>query len=135
MNRKGESWLTFAGLMLILAGALDILNGIWAWTINEAQLTGTTNNVTLLALFSDNLDTWAWIYLIFGSVLVAAGFSVFTRARWAVTVGIVAGLVGATLNMLWILDYPLTAFTLVALNVLVVYGLTVYGLGDESPAR
>lgn len=46
-----------------------------------------------------------------------------------------AGLAGATLNMLWIFDYPVTSLVLVGLNVLVVYGLTVYGLGDEPAAR
>jgi hypothetical protein len=125
MRHKGDSWLTFAGLMMILAGALDVLNGIWAMQADDTKLT---------ALFADNLTAWGWIYLILGGLLVFAGFAVFARASWAVLVGIIFGLVGATLNMLWIFDYPFASIVLVSLNVLVVYGLTVYGLEDDTPA-
>ena len=134
MKTKGDSWLTFAGLMLILAGALTFMDGLWAWTLSSSERAGSSGDLKLYALFSNNLNTWAWVYLIAGGVLVVAGFAVFARVKWAVVVGIFAGLVGATLNMLWIFDYPFTAFVLVALNILVVYGLTVYGLADDEPA-
>lgn len=126
MKHRGDSWLTFAGLMMILAGVLDGLNGIWALQADDTKLA---------ALFADNLTAWGWIYLILGALLVVAGFAVFARASWAVLVGIIFGLIGATLNMLWIFDYPIASLILVALNVLVVYGLTVYGLADDTPAR
>jgi hypothetical protein len=121
---KGQGWITFAGLMLILAGALDVLNGLWALGTSDTQID---------ALFYDNnLDAWGWFYLIVGIVIVLAGFAVFARAGWAVTVGIAVGLIGATLNMLWIFQYPIASIVLVSLNVLVVYGLVVYGINYET---
>jgi hypothetical protein len=110
--------------MLILAGALDVLNGLWALGTSDTQID---------ALFYDNnLDAWGWFYLIVGIVIVLAGFAVFARAGWAVTVGIAVGLIGATLNMLWIFQYPIASIVLVSLNVLVVYGLVVYGINYET---
>jgi hypothetical protein len=41
-------------------------------------------------------------------------------------------LAAATFNFFWIFAYPLPATVAVALNVLVAYGLTTYGLEDEK---
>jgi hypothetical protein len=123
-ERKAHRWLTFAGLMLILAGALDFFDGLWALS---AQDTGFD-----ALFFDDNIEAWGWFYLILGIVLVLAGFGVFARAPWAVMAGIAVSLVAATLNFFWIFVYPLASIVIVTLNVLVAYALTVYGL-DEEP--
>lgn len=122
--RRADRWVTFAGLMMILSGALHFSRGFWALTAQDASFD---------ALFYDNnLDAWGWIWLIVGAVLVVAGFAVFAGARWAVWVGIGLALAAATFNFFWIFAYPLPATVAVALNVLVAYGLTTYGLDEEG---
>jgi hypothetical protein len=121
--RRADRWVTFAGLMMILSGALDFFDGLWALTAQDTRFD---------ALFYDNnLDAWGWIWLVVGAVLVVAGFAVFARTRWAVWVGIGVALAAATFNFFWIFAYPLPATMAVALNVLVAYGLTTYGLDEE----
>ena len=123
-ERKADRWVTFAGLMLILAGALDIFDAIWAFSAQDTSFD---------ALFYDNnIEAWGWFYLILGIVLVVAGFAVFGRARWAVFTGIAVTLVAATVNFFWIFVNPLATVVIVTLNVLVAYALTVYGL-EEGP--
>ncbi len=122
---KGEAWLTFAGIVMILGGVLGVLNGITALSID---------NETLAGLVSNNIHVWGTTYLIYGIVLACAGIAVFAGASWAVWTGIVVSLVGAALNMLWVFDEPIIALIMVSLHVLVLYGLVVYGLGDEQTA-
>jgi uncharacterized membrane protein len=121
--RTGGGWIAFAGVMMILAGLLDIVNGLWAI---DRQDTGVD-----ALFFKDNLEAWGWFYLIVGLVLLVAGFAVFQRAPWAVTVGVVVAIIGAVTNMFWIFAYPLASIVLVLINVMVLYALIVYGDRDR----
>jgi hypothetical protein len=125
-ERKADRWITFAGLIMILAGVLDVLDGIWAFSADDT---------TFDAIFYDNnIEAWGWFYLILGIVLIAAGFAVFARAGWAVTVGIAVSLIAAAINFFWIFVNPLATIVIVTLNVLVAYALSVYGY-EEKPGR
>ena len=116
---RGSGWITFAGLMLIVAGTIDILNAFWALGAQDSTIDSL--------FFDDNIEAWGWFYLVVGAVLVVAGFAVFGRATWAAVVGIAAGCIGAVLNIFWLFQYPIASLILVTLNILVVYALTVYG--------
>jgi hypothetical protein len=125
-TREGTGWITFAGIMLIVAGAIDFFNGIWAL--------GASDTAFDTVFWDGNLDAWGWFYLILGIVLVVAGFGVFQRSPWAVTVGIIVASVAAILNMFWVFAYPIASLVLIILNVLVIYALVVYGTDREEMA-
>jgi hypothetical protein len=126
-ERKADHWITFAGLMMILAGALDLFDGLWAFSARDTSFD---------ALFYDNnIEAWGWFYLILGIVLILAGFAVFARARWAVLVGITVSLIAVVINFFWIFVHPLATAVIVTINILVAYALTMYGLDEESTAR
>lgn len=130
-TRRGEGWLVFSGIMLMLAGVNLFLNGLWA--LNASSRVESAFKDTLL--FSDtNLDTWGWIYLVVGVLLVAAGIAVIGRAQWARWVGVVAASIGAISAFFWLFNPNFWVSSLVAviLNVLVVYGLVSYGGTEEE---
>ena len=117
--RTGGGWIAFAGVMMILAGMLDVVNGLWAIDHQDTAVDGL--------FFKDNLEAWGWFYLIVGIVLIVAGFMVFQRAPWAVTVGVIVAMLGAITNMFWIFQYPIASLVIVVINVMVLYALVVYG--------
>jgi hypothetical protein len=121
---EGTGWIAFAGVMLILAGAIDFFDGIRAIGAN------TTTFDTIF--WDNNLEAWGWFYLIVGIVLIATGYFVFQRAPWAVTVGIIAATVSAVFHMWWIFAYPIVSLILVLINLLIIYGLVVYGTEYEG---
>lgn len=123
--RTGQGWLAFAGILLILRGFVDIANGLWALDTNA--------EVVDAVVFDDNLDVWGWIYLVIGVVLVAAGIAVMGRRPWAVLVGIVVAGVALVANAFWLFSYPFASIVGIILSVMVLYGLTVYGV-EEEPA-
>ena len=69
MAKKGSGWIGFAGVMLIIAGFFDIISGLWA--LDHKDTAGDQ------ILYEGNLETWGWIYLIVGIVILVAGFGVF----------------------------------------------------------
>jgi hypothetical protein len=54
-----------------------------------------------LLFSSSNLDTWGWIYLIVGAVVVVAGIAVFFRAALGIVVGIIAAFAQALFAFFW----------------------------------
>ena len=80
-------------------------------------------------LFSDtNLDTWGWIYVIVGGIVLLAGIFVFVRSRWAVMVGIVAATVQAIFAFFWLFSPQWQgALIIIVIDMLVLHALVSYG--------
>jgi hypothetical protein len=119
MAKKGSGWIGFAGVVLIIAGAFDIVSGLWALDHKDTPI----NEI----LYESKLETWGWIYLIVGIVIVLAGFAVFQRAQWARWVGILAAMVGIIIEFFWMFATPGRSLVYIVIASLVIYALTVYG--------
>ena len=126
LEERGSGWIAFAGVMLIIVGALEIVNGLWALDHhNDAP------NVSEL-LYENKLETWGWIMLIWGIVVVVAGFLVFSRNQFGRWIGIIAASIAMIVNMTWIFAFPLAALAVVFLAALVLYALIVYGGREQT---
>jgi len=118
---KGLGWIMFAWVMLLAAGIMNIIDGVVAlgqtkfWTDYGA-----------VYVYGD-LRTWGWIFLIWGIVLCFAAASVWRGGGFGRWLGIFAAAINLFLQMFFLPAYPFWALTIMALDVLVIYGLTVYG--------
>jgi hypothetical protein len=119
-QRSGTSWITFAGIMLIIVGLLDVVDGLWALDRADTKLSSTL-------LYADKLGGWGWFYLILGIVLVLAGIGVFYGSQWARWTGVIMASISIVANMLWVFFAPGVVIIHILLASLVVYGLVVYG--------
>jgi hypothetical protein len=124
-QKRGTGWIVFGGILMVLAGADMLINGLWALNANVALTTQFKGKL----LFEDgNLDTWGWIYVILGFVVLVAGLCVFARQHWAVSVGIVLALIQAIFAFFWLFtDFWQAALLTIVLDMLVIYGLSTYG--------
>src|SRR5690349_6297205 len=78
----GEGWITFAGILMMIGGVLNVIWGIAA--VGSARFfVGDARYII------SGLNTWGWVALVLGVLLVLASLGVFNRARWAVWTGIV----------------------------------------------
>ena len=118
---KGLGRIMFAWVMLLTAGIMNIIDGVVAlgqtkfWTDYGA-----------VYVYGD-LRTWGWIVLIWGIVLCFAAASVWRGGGFGRWLGIFAAAINLFLQMFFLPAYPFWALTIMALDVLVIYGLTVYG--------
>jgi len=125
-THRGGGWVAFAGILLMLAGLRNLLDGIWALDREDTPVD--------TVIFDDNLAVWGWFYIVVGVILVAAGIAVFNRSAWARMVGIVAASLAVIFNSFWIFAYPIAAGVSILLAVLVIYALAVYGEGEGVEA-
>jgi hypothetical protein len=128
LEERGSGWIGFAGIMLIIVGALDIVNGLWA--IDHHNDRAAVASATQINWGS--LKTWGWIMLIWGIIVVLSGFLVFSRNQFGRWIGIIAAAIAMIVNMTWIVAYPLASFTVIFLAGFVLYALVVYGGRDTS---
>jgi hypothetical protein len=114
-------WVGFAGLMMVLIGVLNVIQGLIA-IIRDNYYVLTAEQIIVF-----DLTTWGWIMLIWGVIVGFAGYALATGAGWARWFTIVV----ASLNVIVQLgfvgsgQYPLWALMVLALSVLVLYALTV----------
>jgi hypothetical protein len=120
-ERTGAGWRTYAGVMLILVGFLDVVDGLWA--LDRSNTTRFSEGL----YYSDKLGGWGWFYLILGVILVLAGIGVFYASQWARWTGIILASISIVANALWLFTFPVQSLILIFLATLVVYGLVVYG--------
>jgi hypothetical protein len=123
-SKVGAGWITFAAVMMMLAGMSNVLNGLWA--LDRKDLPIDT------VVFADNLEAWGWFYVILGIVLVIAGFALFNNSQWARWLGIAVAAFAALINMTWLFQYPTSSLIHMALAILVIYALAVYGEPDAA---
>jgi uncharacterized Tic20 family protein len=128
---QGTGWVVFSGLILVFAGFLNLVDGLWALDRSDSQ--AISDDGEKLLWYNHSLETWGWIYTIAGVVLVVVGIGVFTGRRWAQWIGIAAAGASMIVNMMWVFVFPIPALIHVTLAAMVVYGLTAYG--GEQTAR
>src|SRR4249920_15223 len=93
MDDAGYGWRSFAGILIIIAGFFNAIDGLVA-IINANRIQGVVNGHATLPV-TDQVSSWGWLVLIVGIVMIFAGFAIFSGATWARVVGILV----ASVNM------------------------------------
>ena len=83
-------------------------------------------------LYENKLETWGWIMLIWGILVLISGFLVFGGSQFGRWIGILAASIAMVVNMTWIFAFPIAALVEVLLAALVLYALVVYGGRDRA---
>lgn len=121
-ERVLSGWWVFAGVLLIVAGVLNIVYGIAA--IDDARFF-TAHGEFMIS----NLHTWGWVLLIVGVVELVAAFSLFAAGEFGRWFGVLVGSLNAIGALLAIPAYPLWSLAIFALSIIIVYKLI------EGPGR
>jgi hypothetical protein len=116
----GVGWLTFAGMMLGLAGIFNVLDGILALADSKSF---TANAVFV---FSD-LRTWGWIVLILGALQLIASVAIFAGSEFARWFGITVAGLNAIAQLGFVQAYPVWSIAIFAMDIMIIYALAVYG--------
>ncbi len=122
-------WISFAGIMLIIAGSFAMLAGL-AGIINPDAFVVTKDNILKLSTTS-----WGWWHLIVGAVVFFSGFGVFTGNVLARTVGVFAALISMISAFVWMPIYPIWGITIVAVDFAVIWALTAHGRDIQKAER
>jgi hypothetical protein len=111
---------TFAGVVMVVAGAWHILEGVPAIVHDRVYVSAHTG------IYAFDLSAWGWIHLVLGLIIVTVGVAVLRGKSWSAAMGIIlAGLslLGSFLFVPW---YPFWSLLIMALDATVIYALARY---------
>ena len=119
-NRSMAGWIGFAGIVMLIIGFIDFFQGLIALFKDDYYV------VTQSGFLAINLTGWGWVMIIWGVLLVLAGFALLSGQSWArwFTIFVVALNFFAQLGFLGNSQYPLWTLTVLGLCVIVLYALT-----------
>jgi hypothetical protein len=109
-------WWLFAGILLLVAGVLNIIWGIGA--IGDAKF--LVNDTKFII---SSLHTWGWVTLLIGVSQLIAAFSLFSGGGFGRVLGIFAAATSAIAALLSIPAYPFWSLCIFALAIIVLYEL------------
>lgn len=111
----------FAGTVMIIVGVLHAIQGLVALFNDTFYVIGQEY------VFQFDVTTWGWIHLLLGILVGFAGFFVFRGAVWARTIGVIIAALSVIVNFAWLPYYPVWSLIIIALDVFVIWALTVHG--------
>jgi hypothetical protein len=119
-EERGYGWVVFAGVLLMILGTLNVIEGIAA--IGNAHFfVGNTHYI------AGNLNTWGWIILCIGVLELVVGLGVFVKNQFSRWAGVAVLSANAIAQLLMMPAYPFWSLCIFALDVLAIYGLIAYG--------
>jgi hypothetical protein len=108
--------VTFAGVMLITAGAFNLLDGFVALVKDDYYVADEL-------LFGD-LSAWGVWWLIIGGLQLFTGYAIMARRQWGVIFGIFLAGLNALTQLMFLRAYPAWSIAILVVDGLIIYALT-----------
>jgi hypothetical protein len=115
---KRSGWVTFAGVMAVLAGGYNALSGIAALS-DDDTLASQAKDV----LYGIDLTAWGWFWLVIGVAQILTGVLIFRRDAWGLWLGVGFAGLSAMLTVIVMFVFPLWAIAVLTIDFLVLFGL------------
>jgi hypothetical protein len=115
-------WVAFAGIMLIMLGFFQMIEGLVALFNDGFYLVRAEGLVVNV-----DYNAWGWTHLILGAIAVAVGFGLMVGNMFARVAGIAIAMLSAILNLVFISAYPVWSAIVIAIDVIVIYAIVVHG--------
>jgi hypothetical protein len=119
-EERGSGWVAFAGVLLLIVGTLNIIEGIAA--IDKASFFVANTHY-----IAGDLSAWGWTVLFIGIAEVLIGLGVMARNQFARWAGVTVLGLNAIAQLMFIPAYPFWSLAIFSLDILAIYGLVAYG--------
>ena len=121
--RRGRSepsgWIVFAATVLFMVGMFDGIWGLGAILNDEVVTVGGQGVIVW------DITVWGWVHLLVGLVMIATSVGLFMMKGFARWLGIFFAALSAILQVGVLPAFPIWALIVIALDVVVIYQLTV----------
>jgi len=124
---RGYGFILFAGVLLLVSGFWNLIYGIAA-IANSHVFVANAHYVV------GNLRAWGWITLILAVVQLLAAAGVMTGNQLARWFGVAVLGLNVIDQMLFLPAYPFWSLTIIAMDVVALWGLCAYGSRENLAA-
>ncbi len=119
-EERGYGWVMFAGVLLLMLGTLNFIEGLAA--IDHANFFVANTHY-----IAGSLNTWGWVVLCIGMLEWAIGCGVFVKNQFSRWAGVVVLAANGIAQLLMMPAYPFWSLCIFTLDILAIYGLIAYG--------
>jgi len=116
------SWITFAGVLMIILGVFQAIEGLVALFNSDFYLVGADGLV-----IDVDFGVWAWAHLLIGVAAAATGAGLLKGNMVARVVAVVLAVLSAVANLMFLAAFPLWAAVVITIDVIVIYAVVVHG--------
>jgi hypothetical protein len=115
-------WIVFASFMMFMLGTFQVVQGVVA--IFDDGFYAVTEKGLLV-----NVDytAWGWVHTLLGLLIVAAGAGLLAGNMAARILAVALAGLSAVLNLAFIEAKPIWSVIVIAMDILVIYAVTVHG--------
>jgi len=117
---RGYGWVMFAGVLLLMVGSINFIEGIAA--IGNARFFVSNTHYIV-----GSLNTWGWVVLCIGVLQWAVGLGIFLKNQFARWVGVAVLSINAVVQLMMMPAYPFWSLSIFTIDILAIYGLIAYG--------
>ena len=82
--------------------------------------------------YTFQMSGWGWVNILTGMVLALNAVGLFLGVTWARAVAIVVTCLAVVVTFLWMPYYPVGSAVLIALDVIVVWGVATWNTSGKS---
>lgn len=122
---SGMGWKLFAGIMIIIVGTFNVIDGLVAIT-DDGYFKKVSGSTAQLPVTND-VKTWGWVVLIIGAIMILAGFLIFVGNMFGRIIGVLVAGANAIIQLAYLPHFPLWSFTMILVDILVIWGIVVHG--------
>jgi hypothetical protein len=127
MYEERSGWVTFAAVILLIAGTLNIIYGIAA--IGDSRFfVGDARYIV------SDLNTWGWIALGVGLLQVLGAGSLWRGGLFGRIMALGAASISAIAALLSIPAYPFWSLAIFALDIMIIYQIAAHGREGRGAA-
>src|SRR5689334_3471464 len=126
MIEERSGWVTFASILLLLSGVLNVIYGIAG--IGKSHF--FNENADFIV---SNLKTWGWVSLVIGIIQLLAGGSLWRGGLFGRILGIFAAVLGAISALMSIPAYPFWSLAVFALAIVIIHQISAHGTEGRGP--
>lgn len=131
MKQPMAGWIFFAAVMMLITGALDLIEGLIAVFRDKYYVLAPDQIIVF------DTTTWGWIMIVWGIFLILGGLALMRGATWARMVAIFLAALNLVGQIGWLgaSTYPVWTLVIIGLDVIVLYALTARWEGFPEQVR
>jgi hypothetical protein len=115
-----------AGALMLTSALLTFFVGVFALAADDLVVSGPGYQYTF------QITGWGWVNILTAMVLAAVAVALLLSAPWARATAIVVTCLAIVVTFLWMPYYPTGAVVLIALDVVVIWGVATWNSARKT---
>jgi hypothetical protein len=126
VSPSGATATLAAGALMLTSAILTFFIGVFALAADNVVVTGPGYEYTF------QISGWGWANILTGMMLAAFAIALFVNVQWARAAAVIVTCLAIVVTFLWMPYYPTGSVVLIALDVVVIWGVATWNTSRKT---